>query len=99
MAIPHMIPYTHWAYFTDEETALRCAQDLPDFVTRISETVHPDYARLLLAGRDVDVEFLEERHQEVQAIVTRNGGHYDGGEATYLDGVPLADPTLLGGTP
>lgn len=93
-----VIPYTHWAYFPDQASAQRCAQDLPDYVTRIREMKIPDcLAWLLLAGRDVAVNQLVERHDEVEAIVTRHGGEYDGGEASYLEGQPVADPMLLEG--
>ncbi|MEU6462188.1 ribonuclease E inhibitor RraB [Streptomyces sp. NPDC046976] len=85
------IPYTHWAYFPDRASAERCALDLGDYVTRIRE---PDeYPKwLLLAGRDVGVGGMVQRHREVKAIVTRHGGDYDGGEAGLLEG----DPTLPG---
>lgn len=89
------IPYTHWAYFDDEASARNCAADLADYVTRIREPWEevPDW--LLLAGRDVPVDGLVERHHEVEAIVVRHGGRYDGGEATYMAGEPVADPMLI----
>lgn len=90
-----MIPYTHWAYFPDESSAQACARDLPDYVTRVRKAAD-DVDWLLLAGRDVAVDHLVERHEEVAAIVERHGGSYDGGEATYLAGQPVADPTLTG---
>lgn len=90
-----MIPYTHWAYFSDEAGARHCAQGLPDFVTRVRRAAD-DHEWLLLAGRDVSVDRLLERHREVEEIVTRHGGKYDGGEATYLGkGQPIADPMLI----
>lgn len=90
-----MIPYTHWAYFPDEDSARRCAAELPDFVTRVRRAVEGG-GWLLLAGRDVEIEDLERRHQQVAAVVVRHGGAYDGGECTYLDGAPTADPLLIG---
>ncbi|MFF1444146.1 ribonuclease E inhibitor RraB [Streptomyces sp. NPDC058295] len=95
-----VVPYTHWAYFSDEESARRCAEDLSDYVIRIRppwEEV-PDW--LLLAGRDVGPEddALIRRHHEVQAIVEKHGGLYDYGEFT-LDlstGKAVADPILTG---
>lgn len=95
-----MIPYTHWAYFLDEASARRCAEDLPDYVIRIREpwAKVPDW--LLLAGRDVGPEddALIKRHHEVQAIVERHGGLYDYGEFTLnMDtGEAVADPVLTG---
>lgn len=81
------IPYTHWAYFPDRASAERCAQDLADYVTRIREPDEkPEW--LLLAGRDVEIGGMVERHREVEAIVTRHGGDYDGGEAGRLEGDP-----------
>lgn len=93
---PHTIPYTHWAYFPDEAGARRCAEELADYVTRIRESVDGDGEWLLLAGRDVEIGRLRQRHAEVEAIVTRHGGDYDGGESTYLAGEPVADPMLTG---
>lgn len=93
------IPYTHWAYFPDEASAQRCAKDLADYVIRIQEAVDgAPLERLLLAGRDVPIDQLVERHKEVAAIVTRHGGQYDGGEATYniATGSAVADPMLIG---
>ncbi|UQI49822.1 ribonuclease E inhibitor RraB (plasmid) [Streptomyces sp. HU2014] len=87
-----MTPYTHWAYFPDQESARRCAGDLADYVTRIRKAEGSQW--LLLAGRDVETARLEERHAEVEAIVKRHGGDYDGGEATYLAGKPVVDPML-----
>lgn len=92
-----MIPYTHWAYFADEASAQACAKDLGDYVTRLRYV--PDGQEwLLLAGRDVDVDGLIERHDEVQAIVERHGGLYDFGESTYDVGTgeAVADPILTG---
>jgi Regulator of ribonuclease activity B len=90
-----MIPYTHWAYFPDETSAQGCAQDLADYVTRVQKAVEgPEW--LLLAGRDVAIDDMVERHEEVAAIVVRHGGDYDGGESTWLKGEPVADPMLTG---
>ena len=92
-----IIPYTHWAYFPDEAGARRCSEDLKDYVIRIQKAVEgPEW--LLLAGRDVAVDDLLERHDEVRAIVEGHGGYYDGGEATYngATGEAMADPVLTG---
>lgn len=91
----NIIPYTHWAYFPDETGARRCAGDLADFVTRVRPAMDDD-RWLLLAGRDVAIDHMVERHGEVEAIVERHGGEYDGGEASYLGtGHPVADPMLM----
>jgi hypothetical protein len=87
-----LIPYTHWSYFPDQASAQSCADELADYVTRIRET--EDSKWLLLAGRDVKASGLIERHAEVEAIVVRHGGDYDGGEATYREGRPVVDPVL-----
>ncbi|MEU1312550.1 hypothetical protein ABZ419_27175 [Streptomyces cinnamoneus] len=86
------IPYTHWAYFPDQASARGCADELLDYVIRIREAEGSQW--LLLAGRDVETAGLIERHAEVEAIVVRHGGDYDGGEATYLEGQPVVDPML-----
>lgn len=87
------IPYTHWSYFPDEASARRCAQELADYVIRVHQ---PEEGAewLLLAGRDVEVGRLVERHEEVEAIVERHGGQYDGGGVEYLDGQPVVDSAL-----
>jgi hypothetical protein len=93
-----IIAYTHWSYFPDEASAQRCVEaDLGDYVTRVREPVEgggPGW--LLLAGRDVAIADLVERHEEVAEIVERHGGMYDGGEATYGPGGVMADPMLTG---
>lgn len=96
-----VIPYTHWAYFDDETAAKACAAELADYVTRIQRAVGDDVPDwLLLAGRDVPIGDLVERHAEVRAIVERHGGDYDGGEATYVLGEgAVADPMLTGEWP
>jgi hypothetical protein len=89
-----MIPYTHWAYFPDQASAKACAVDLADYVTRIRPPWEEVPEWLLLAGRDVEIDQLPERHDEVEAIVERHGGSYDGGESTWLEGEPVVDPLL-----
>lgn len=94
-----VIPYTHWAYFDDEAAARRCAEEsLQDYVTRIQRAADSSQW-LLLAGRDVPVSKMVERHAEVRAVVERHGGVYDGGESTWLQGDPVADPMLTGDWP
>ena len=89
-----MIPYTHWAYFPDEANTRACASDLADYVTRVQPSAGGGTQWLLLAGRDVPVNRMVERHEEVEAIVVRHGGVYDGGESSWLNGQPIADPML-----
>ena len=99
-----MIPYTHWSYFQDEAGAKQCAADLADYVIRIRQIERDEEDDdglgnwLLLAGRDVEIDDMIKRHDEVRAIVERHGGFYDGGESTWdLDaGQAVADPVLTG---
>ncbi|MGW4493797.1 ribonuclease E inhibitor RraB [Streptomyces sp. NPDC004376] len=88
------IPYTHWAYFPDEASARACTTDLADYVTRVREAAGGGSPWLLLAGRDVLLDRLPDRHAEVAAIVERHGGDYDGGQLTFQQGTPVADPML-----
>lgn len=74
-------------------------QDLKDYVIRIQRAVDEESGWLLLAGRDVAIDGMVERHGEVAAIVERHGGDYDGGESTWLAGEPVADPILTGEWP
>lgn len=96
-----MIPYTHWAYFPDETGAQRCAKELADYVIRIRPPWEEVPEWLLLAGRDVEIDGLVERHNEVQAIVERHGGLYDFGESTHdaASGQAVVDPMLTGEWP
>ena len=94
--VTEVIPYTHWAYFPSEETARHCAGELADYVTRVDKPQPEDDGEWLLrAGRDVRIDALSDRHDEVAAIVERHGGTYDYGEVTYLGGLPAADPALM----
>lgn len=84
-----IIPYTHWAYFPNKAMAQDCARELPDYVTRIDPPLDDESPGWLLrGGRDVEIDGLLERHAEVETIVLRCGGMYDGGEATYM---PVVD--------
>jgi hypothetical protein len=40
---------------------------------------------LLRAARSVEIDDMIDRHHMVEAIVTRHGGFYDGGESGWLD--------------
>ena len=80
------IPYTHWMYFTDQTAAARCAAELGglDFLCGVDRAA--DDARWLLrAARSVKIDDMITRHHMVEAIVTRHGGAYDGGESGWLD--------------
>jgi hypothetical protein len=73
------------AQFATQHPALA---DLPD-------SPHGEW--LLRAAREVEVDDMIERHKRVEAIVTRHGGFYDGGESGLFDprtGEPVrqADP-------
>ncbi|WP_030683570.1 hypothetical protein [Streptomyces cellulosae] len=63
-------------------------------IQEASEEAHLPW--LLLVGRDVAIDDMVERHDEVEAIVVRQDGEHDYGEATYLAEKPIADPVLTG---
>lgn len=94
-------PYTHWAFFEDELSAQQCAAELSDYRTRINPP-NPDcddYA--LAAEREVEMDNLPQRHREVEAIVIRHGGEYDGGSMAFgHEGTPIPDPAFdVAGSP
>ena len=72
----------------------KARESLSVYVTRLRGP-QEDSEWLLLAGRDVEIGRLVERHAEVAEIVTRHGGVYDGGECTFDSGAPVADPMLV----
>lgn len=85
------MPYTHWAYFSDEATAKACGAELStrfdcltavDFIEAGTEDNRP---WLLRAARTMAIDELVERHEEVEAVVERHGGFYDGGESGWFD--------------
>ncbi|MFJ8727674.1 ribonuclease E inhibitor RraB [Streptomyces sp. NPDC093269] len=94
-----VIPYTHWGYFPDEATTRSCATELHSkgFIVRFrgpwEEGDVPEW--LLLAGKDVTIGTMVERHGEVRAVVERHGGSYDGGESAHLPTTTFAGPALL----
>ncbi|HKS45535.1 MAG TPA: hypothetical protein VJT49_10555 [Amycolatopsis sp.] len=82
------IPYTHWAYFTDEAAAKACGAELSErfdclIDVELGERVD-DKPYLLLAARPVGIGELPERHDEVQIVVQKHGGSYDFGESGWL---------------
>lgn len=87
---PHtMIPYTHWAYFPAREAAQSCADELnrKDFLAAVDATVDPTpgIEWLMRAAKNVRVGDMVQRHGEVEEVVVRHGGEYDGGESGWLD--------------
>lgn len=57
--------------------------EYPEF-GNLPDAPHPgDW--LLRAARSVEVDDMIERHEMVEAIATRHGGFYDGGESGWLD--------------
>ena len=77
--------YTHWAYFPDEDSALRCVKNLQGFTTRVTKSVEgADW--LLRACHELDGDRLTEQRDAVASTVTRHGGTYDGGEYASLGG-------------
>src|SRR5260370_19229649 len=83
----HTIPYTHWTYFTDRAAAEGCAAELArqDFLCGIDRSVADPSQWLLQAARDVPIDGMIERHHMVEAIVTKHGGLYDGGESGSIN--------------
>lgn len=79
--------YTHYAFFPDGPGAAACAAELDGlgFLTAVDpDSVNPDEL-FLQAARPVAEVALSAQHAFVEAMVTRHGGMYDGGEATYYD--------------
>lgn len=88
-------PYTHWMFFPDEASARACAAALPEYRTVVEDPGQPGVEWLLRAEREVPAGGLQARHAEVEAIVVKHGGTYDGGETTFrTTGEPITDPFL-----
>jgi hypothetical protein len=81
----HLVQYEHFAYFTDLEAAGRA---LPDLRALGCEVVINDADELgwsVRATREQDLDGdWSAQHQEVQDVIERYDGHYDGG-GMYLD--------------
>jgi hypothetical protein len=90
------IEYTHWSYFPSQADADQCAAALgradfacqvkPSRVDQDGEPLADDTPTtewLLLATKPVEVDRLEHRHAEVETVVGRHGGDYDGGESSF----------------
>lgn len=80
--------YTHWAYFASRPSAEACRDEMTgdgfDAVVTAA-AVDPDQEAdddrwLLRATKEVYVNGLVVRHDYVETVVTRHGGHYDGGQ-------------------
>lgn len=81
------MPYTHWAYFDNEDDARLCADDLAamfDALCAVDPPLDAESDWLLRAARNVDTD--TDWHVPVEALVEAYGGKYDGGEATYHKG-------------
>jgi hypothetical protein len=93
--VTDLIPYTHWAYWSDRNAAERCRAELADLGFRVAPVERsegdeddptrddPRFTWLLRAAKEVGIDDLVERHDYVEAIVQRFGGFYDGGESTF----------------
>lgn len=82
-----LIPYTHWAYFTDHAAAEACARELDaryDCLTAIDPCTSPHDCWLLRAARPVDTDKPGGWHDEIREVVQAHGGEYDYGEATMF---------------
>jgi hypothetical protein len=94
--------YTHWAYFALPEQAKACAAELRETFTartRIEQVEPPTLPaeRWLLRAMTVfPHDELIHQHNDVEAVVKRHQGSYDGGEAGGFDaetGVMITPPT------
>lgn len=89
-----LIPYTHWAYFTDRAAAEECGRELDtrfDCLTAVDPCSSPHACWLLRAARSVDPNAPGGWHDEIREAVQRHGGEYDYGEATIF--VPPVNPS------
>lgn len=73
--------YTHWAYFSDAESAGHAVSDvvgLPHFLAAALEVADADEGlwRLLVVR---DITDLDDWHDDVETVVSRWGGDYDHG--------------------
>ena len=79
-----LIPYTHWAYFTDRSAAEACGRELAarfDCLAAVDPAASGPDPWLLRAGRTVDLDAPGNWHDEIEEVVVRYGGEYDFGEA------------------
>jgi hypothetical protein len=85
-----VIPYTHWAYFDSPEQASSCGSELAtkEFlvdVTSVDSDADGADRWLLRAAKPVPIGHMVARRDQVEAVVERHGGIYDGGESGWLD--------------
>lgn len=82
-----LIPYTHWAYFTDRDAAETCGRELTarfDCLTAVDPAASGPDPWLLRAARTVRLDGPGNWHDEIEEVVVRHGGTYDFGEATMF---------------
>lgn len=83
----NLIPYTHWAYFTDRAAAKACGAELDatfDCLATVDRSYDDDSLWVLRAARTVGLDWPGGWHDEIAEVVERHGGKYDGGEATLF---------------
>lgn len=83
----NLIPYTHWSYFTDRAAAESCGRELDvrfDCLAVVDRS-YDDTQWLLRASRTVSLDWPGGWHGEIEEVVVRHGGFYDGGESGWLD--------------
>lgn len=84
-----LIPYTHWSYFTDCGAAEVCGRELDvrfDCLAAVDESEWDgEVSWLLRASRTVSLDWPNGWHDEIEEVVVRHGGFYDGGESGWLD--------------
>jgi hypothetical protein len=83
------IPYTHWSYFKDQVAAETCGRELDvrfDCLSAVDESDWDGERQWrLLAARTVSLGWPNGWHAEIEEVVERYGGFYDGGESGWLD--------------
>jgi regulator of RNase E activity RraB len=87
MSEDRIIPYEHFAFFIDETSALRCADELIGngyLVTVELDDDEPSEVWALTAQRKILISDLSATSKMVVEIVERHGGIYDGGGTWML---------------
>jgi len=102
-------PYTHWALFTSRPKAEACQAELAELgftvtVDLVEDVIGQKLADtdderwLLRATRDLTLNDLISGAREVESVVRRHGGRYDGGELASFVHPTDAPPQLQSDT-
>jgi hypothetical protein len=86
--LTHPVQYEHFAYFRDLEAAGRAVPDLRALgcavVINFAVESVAGHDFILVATRDEDLDGdWVGQHQEVQDVIERHGGTYDGGGTAF----------------